>query len=305
MVRSFSNSLKRPALRVTFHGFLANLALSVLKVGLGLFAHSVALVADGIHSLSDVATDCTVWVGIQLGRRPADRNHPWGHGKFESLAGSAVALVLMALALAIIIKSGSHLYAGQTPAKGFWVLAVAAFSVVVKELLFRKTRDVAREEHSPALLANAWHHRSDALSSVAVLLGAAATLLGWPQAEPIAAIVVGVLILLSSGHILLQSLTELTDSAAEQHFRQELESIIATEKEIASWHAYRSRRVGRQVYVECHILVEPEISVRQSHDITKRMERKLNEVLPEKINLIIHVEPNLPEEQVVMLSDKP
>lgn len=210
---------KDRGIRITLGGLGVNLALGAVKFGVGAAMGSMALVADGVHSLSDLVTDLVVWGGLRLSQRPADRSHAYGHGKFETVATALVALALFAAGGWIAAEAMLALMAGAVSIPGPLVASVAAVSVAAKEWLFRATRRVARQLRSSSLEANAWHHRSDALSSVAVLVGGLAATAGFVQGDQAAAIAVALLVGWAATRILRGALYELTEgalSAAEQ-----------------------------------------------------------------------------------------
>ena len=188
------NAREKKIRTITLWGSLLNFVLMVLKIISGLLVQSSALVADGFHSLSDLITDFLVLLGTKLSSRPADETHPYGHKKFETLASQLMALILIAIGVGFILSSGAAILRHEHNFPGVVVLIVAVISVISKEVLFDKTRKVSRETESAALYANAWHHRSDALSSVAVLIGGGVSLFGWGHGDQLATIVVGFMI---------------------------------------------------------------------------------------------------------------
>jgi len=276
---------------ITVVGGVINAGLFALKFGLGLLSGSMALVADGIHSLSDLATDLVVIGGIRLADRPADRSHAYGHGKFETLAGLAVALALLVAGAWLIWDSavGSRVGGGHPP--GVMIMAVAGLSILVKEGLYRVTCRTARRVHSTALQANAWHHRTDALSSVAVLLGGAATALGYPGGDKVAAVVVGAMVLMAALRILGRAFHELVEGALSEEEQRTIARAIESVDGVQGWHRLRTRRLGRQALVDVHIQVDPAMPVREAHDIATRVERTVSQALGERASVVVHVEP--------------
>lgn len=281
-----------PEKRIVYLGLIINIVLIVAKLAGGILVSSLALIADGIHSLTDLVTDLIVLWGLKLSARPADKNHPYGHGKLETLASLMVAAILLVVGLGIMKKAFSCLlYGAPHPIDPRWVLSIALFSVVLKEFVYQKTITLARRLHSPALEANAWHHRSDALSSLVVLVGAAVTWLGWSGGDLAAGLVVGGMIAFVALKIGYQGVGQLLEEAVSPAIQQEIETTLNQFTEILSWHHLRTRRVGREVFLDVHILVPGEMSVAAGHELAHRLEEFLKETLPYSLNIIIHVEP--------------
>lgn len=277
---------------ITLWGIFANVFLMVIKIIAGIFVRSSALVADGFHSLSDLATDFIVLVSARLSSRPPDETHPYGHKKFDTLATQVIGLVLMVVGLLFVWNAGAHVYKGEISYPGFMVLVVAGISVFLKELLFVLTRKISKETHSTTLYANAWHHRSDSLSSVAVLIGGIASLLGWGHADHMATIAVGLMIMGVAGKILYEGLIELSEHAADKESIQKIEDVLNRESDVFDWHALRTRKVGGELFVDVHLVVDPDISVRESHEICNKIERKMHEELTKPANILIHCDPH-------------
>jgi len=280
-----------PAVRITLVGLCVNLGLTAVKFGVGLASGSMALVADGVHSLSDLVTDLVVLGGLRLSRRPADASHAYGHGKFETLATALVALALFAAGGWIAGEAVRALLTRAAHVPGLAVAGVAALSVIVKEWLFRATRKVAREVRSSSLEANAWHHRSDALSSVAVLVGGVLTAAGFVQGDQAAAIAVAALIGWAAVGILRQALYELTEGALPEAEQDRVAQAIAAVDGVQSWHKLRTRTSGRGAFVDVHIQVDPHLSVAESHAIASRVEAAVRGVLGGVVSVVVHIEP--------------
>ena len=276
---------------ITLWGILANIFLMAVKIFSGVLIRSSALIADGFHSLSDLATDFVVLAGTRLSNRPPDEAHPYGHKRFETLATQVVGLILLVVGFGFIWKAGAAIYRGEENFPGGIVLVVAGISVVAKEVLFVLTRKVSRETHSTALYANAWHQRSDSLSSLADLIGGVAGLLGWGYADNVATIVVGLMIAGVAGRILYEGLIEITEHSADKESIDTINQILSAEQEVLDWHALRTRRVGGELFVDLHLLVDPELSVRDSHVICERVEEKIDRELRKPVNVLIHIEP--------------
>jgi cation diffusion facilitator family transporter len=276
---------------ITIWGIFVNIFLVVIKIFFGVIVRSSALVADGFHSLSDLATDFIVLVSTHLSSRPPDETHPYGHKKFDTIASQVIGLVLLGVGLIFVWKAGTHIYQGEISYPGFMVLVVAAISVFLKELLFVLTRKVSRETQSTSLYANAWHHRSDSLSSVAVLIGGIASLLGWGHADHVATIAVGLMIMGVAGKILYDGLIELSEHAADKESIQKIKDVLDRESEVFEWHALRTRKVGGELFVDVHLVVDPNLSVRESHKICDKVEKEMLEELVKPANILIHCDP--------------
>jgi cation diffusion facilitator family transporter len=277
---------------ITLWGILVNLFLFSIKIFIGVLVGSSALLADGFHSLSDLATDFVVLAGVRLSSRPPDDAHPYGHKRFETLASQIVGFVLLAVGFGFIWRAGTWIFRGVKSYPGFMVLVVAGVSVIAKEIIFFLTRKISRETYSAALYANAWHHRSDSLSSGAVLVGGVASLLGWGHADHMATLVVGLMIMGVAGKILYEGLIEVTEHSADRETIQKIKNILLGEKDVFDWHALRTRKVGGELFVDVHILVDPDISVKQSHEICSKIEDEIQRKLIKPVNVLIHIEPH-------------
>jgi len=282
-------------IRVTLFGIVINVALSLIKLIVGVFAGSVALVADGIHSASDIATDLVVLGGIRLSSKPADPSHPYGHGRYETLSGGLVAGALILVGLYIAWEAGSALYAQQEVYPGLVVVLVAMVSVLANEWIYRRTIRVARRFRSPALHANAWHHRSDALSSVAVLIGGLGGLLGWGHADQVAGIVVGLMVVAAGAKTVRDVLHELVEGSLSRVDLEMIQTAIERVSAVRSWHALRTRSVGREPFVDLHVLVDPTLSLLQGHRISMQVEEAVKSACKRPVNVMVHVEPDTPE----------
>jgi cation diffusion facilitator family transporter len=280
---------------VTNLGILTNIVLSAVKVVVGILAGSIALIADGIHSLSDMVTDIAVLLGVYFGSKRPDRDHPYGHGRIETFAAAFIALVLVFGGMVMIYYAAVDMAKGNIRTAHTAVPVVAVISIVCKELLYRATKKVAIESHSTALYANAWHHRSDALSSVAVLIGFVSLRAGFGYGDQIAAIAVGLMIILVGVRVTGDCLRELTESAIDSRTVEHIESIISANSLIRHWHKLRTRTVGREVFLDLHILVDPDLNIAAAHQIAESLESALHEQITRPVNVTVHIEPDAPE----------
>lgn len=280
---------------ITYAGLVVNLALAGIKIAIGLFAASLALVADGIHSLSDLATDVIVLLGLRLGSKKPDQMHPYGHGRAETFSAGLVALILIVVGAVMIHNATMAIARDEITNLRFSVIAAAMLSIAAKEWLYRATRKIAIRSHSPALYANAWHHRSDAWSSVAVVIGTISLAFGFGHGDQLAAIAVGLMVIWVGVKIIGDCARELSETAIDSDTIEHIKQIINSDSSIHQWHKLRTRRVGREVFLDLHILVDPDLNVTAAHEITERIEKTLDEEIILPINIVIHIEPDVPE----------
>jgi cation diffusion facilitator family transporter len=281
--------------RITYIGMWLNSALAVVKIIVGFLAGSLSLVADGVHSFSDLATDIAVLLGVRLGSRKPDSSHPYGHGRAETFAGGFVAMILILVGGAMIYYATLVIARDEVTQANFAVLGIAVVSVFSKEWLYRITKKVAVESHSPSAYANAWHHRSDSFSSVAVVIGFIALEVGFTHGDQVAAIAVGLMIIWVGIKVIGETFRELTESSIDSDTIAHIQNIINANSSIHHWHKLRSRTVGREVFLDVHILVDPALNVAAAHEISENLEKSLEEQISRPINITIHIEPDTPE----------
>jgi len=280
---------------ITYLGMVVNIALSVIKIIIGLLAASLALVADGIHSLSDVATDVAVLLGLRLGSKEPDQSQPYGHGRAETFSAGLVALILIVVGGAMIYYATLAIARDEITTPCLGVLVAAVISIAAKERLYKATQKVAIQSHSPALYANAWHHRSDALSSVAVVAGYVSLQFGFGHGDQVAAITVGLMIIWVGIRVVGDALRELAEAAVDPDTIEQIKSIINSDSSIRQWHKLRTRTVGREVFLDLHILVDPDLKITAAHEIAEKLEKTLDEQITRPINITVHIEPDTPE----------
>jgi cation diffusion facilitator family transporter len=275
-----------------------NMALFAFKLVAGIVGRSGAMVADAIHSASDFTTDIVVLAFVRISAKPRDDDHKWGHGKYETLASLIIGLALFAVGVEILIDSADKIKAFAEgvvlPRPGVIAIVAAALSIVVKEALYRWTVRVGKRVESPSVVANAWHHRSDALSSVGALVGIGlAYFLGeeWRIADPIAEIVVAALIVNVAIDLCRNSLAELLEKSLPRAVEEEILLIISSVPNVCDPHNLRTRRIGADIAIEVHIRVEGSMTVYDSHEISKTIERALRERFGERTAVAIHIEP--------------
>lgn len=282
---------------VTWVGFWTNVGLSAFKILAGIFGRSSAMIADGIHSASDLLTDVVVLVVIGVSRRKADSSHSYGHGKIETFATFIIALLLGAVGIGIFIDGLERVIrslGGETlPRPGWIALGMAVVSIIAKEWLFRYTMSAARRIQSSALEANAWHHRSDALSSLATTVGiAGAMFLGvrWRILDPIAAMFVSVLIVVMAWRLASGAVKELVEASLPREVTDRMKHIIVNTPGVKSFHELRTRRNGNRMIVDVHIKVDPQLTIVEGHDIATEVEVRLRDAFS-PISVNIHIEP--------------
>ena len=284
--------------KVTLWGSIGNLVLLSFKFVAGIVAGSSAMVADAVHSLSDFLTDLIVLVFVRIGAKPQDDSHDYGHGKFETLATLFVALALVGAAIGIIfngsLKIARWLQGETLEAPGMLALWAALLSILVKEILFRITIAKGKALESPAVIANAWHHRSDALSSIGAAIGiGGAILLGqrWAVLDPLASIVVGGMLVKVAWDLLKVSTGELTDSSLSAETEREIEDIFRSFPQVSEPHNLRTRRIGNRIAIESHVRLDGGMTLDEAHDIVSAIEDRIRERFGHGTIVTIHMEP--------------
>jgi cation diffusion facilitator family transporter len=268
-----------------------DLGLGSLKIIVGWFANSHALIADGIHSFSDLATDVIVWFLSHIGRQEPDEDHPYGHARFETIGTVALGAILLVVAAALVYDSVVRLMSIESIQRPGWsALVAAALSFVVKEWLFRITQSIGKRIKSNLMIANAWHHRSDSFSSVIVFVGVGGALLGVEWLEMIAALGVAVMIGQIGWSLGRQSIQELVDTALSAEELEELQSSMTVVNGVLGIHSLRTRRMGNDVLVDIHIQVDPSISVSEGHQIGEWVSQKLISEFPHINDVIFHID---------------
>jgi cation diffusion facilitator family transporter len=279
--------------RVTLWGLGVNLCLSVGKFAIGILGSSQALIADAVHSLSDTSTDLAVLIGVQYWSAPADANHPHGHGRIETLISFFISIVLAGVGLGLAYRAIVTLPESHKTAPEWIVFPAACMSIILKESLYRWTVHVGKRVRSSAVIANAWHQRSDALSSlpVAVAVLGARIQPGWAFLDNIAAVIVSVLILQAVWEIARPALNQLVDTGADQKEQQTILELALGSDGVLAVHALRTRYIGPGLQVDLHVMVEPELTVREGHDIANIVKQRLLRERPDIVDVLVHIEP--------------
>ncbi|WP_318491108.1 cation diffusion facilitator family transporter [Photobacterium leiognathi] len=287
--------------KVTWIGSLANIALAFIKITIGKMTGSQALIADGVHSFSDLVTDTAILIGSRYWTAPADKEHPYGHGRFETLTNIFIGVLLALVGIGIGWESLTSISEQAHSKPGMLAFAAAVVSIVVKELLYRWTAIKAKEINSRALYANAWHHRSDALSSLPVAIAVIANYFV-PELhylDQIAALIVTAMILKAAAEILWPAVLEITEAKADADIENKIQAYAAEDSDIKEVHAIRSRRTGSTILLDFHLLVDPEMSVDKAHTIAENFKSHLLQELDEVVDIIIHIEPFNCKERVL------
>ena len=281
------------ALQITWVGFAVNLMLAGLKFAFGIFGRSQAVVADAVHTLSDMVTDLLILIGIKFWSAPADECHPYGHQRIETICTVAIATLLAIAAAGIGWDAVRRMSHPVCPPLSF-VFIAPLISIIVKEILFRRTRAVGRRIKSPAVIANAWHHRSDAISSIPPLVAVVAAAVNpkWAFLDPVGALIVGLLILKVAWEIAAPALAELTEKAAAPEETQEIEVLTLAVPGVHSIHRVRTRRLGAGIFVDLHVVVDGSLTVREGHDIANAIQTRLLIDGPSVTDVTVHIEPD-------------
>lgn len=306
MVMGFANEVNREKeiYKLTLWGSFVNFLLLVFKFVAGFVGNSAAMIADAVHSLSDFITDIIVILFVRVSSMPKDENHHYGHGKYETLATAIIGVVLFAVGVGILVNAVETIidffHGKELAAPNIWALGAAAVSIVFKEALYQYTVYKGKNLNSNAVMANAWHHRSDALSSIGTLLGiSGAMFLGekWRVLDPIAAFLVSIFILKVAIELTKASLEELLEKSLPKKTQEKILNIIHSFPEVKSPHNLRTRHIGSNIAIEFHIRMDGNLSLNEVHEITKRMENALKAEFGPLTHIGIHMEPINPEKE--------
>ena len=288
----------KEAQRVTWIGFFANLLLSAGKIAAGMIGQSSAMLADGVHSLSDFVTDVIVIIFIRLSGKQSDSDHTYGHGKYETFATLLISLVLLAVALGLLWESGFKIVAaleGEVlPQPGMIALWAALISIVIKELLFRYTRFIGTKINSSVVIANGWHHRSDAFSSIGTAIGiTGAIFLGehWRVLDPIAGLIVSLFIVRVAYQLGKPCIDELLEHALPSEECQRIESAIVSNTQVVSYSELKTRKIGNNIAIDVHIQLDMNLTFVDAHTITTEVEEAIKQALGTNVYVNIHTEP--------------
>ena len=284
--------------KVTLIGSLGNVLLMIFKFIAGIAGHSSAMVADAVHSLSDFLTDVVVLIFVHVSAKPQDESHDYGHGKFETMATFLIALALIGAAIGIIFSGSTKLVAWldgeELEAPGMLALWAALLSILVKEVLYRYTARRGKELESQAMIANAWHHRSDALSSIGAAIGiGGAILLGhrWTVLDPLASIVVGAMLVKVAVKLMKTSVDELTECSLPAEMENEIMALILSQSDVQEPHNLRTRRIGNRIAIEVHVRMRGDHSLNFAHEKATALGRLMKERFGPQTHVTVHMVP--------------
>ena len=289
---------EKEIVRITLWGSVVNVTLTALKFAAGILGCSAAMIADAVHSLSDLLTDFVVLLFVRISSRPADSDHPYGHGKYETLATVIVAVALLAvggvLAAEGVQKILSAIHGEELVMPGRIALWAALISIAAKEIIYLLTIRVSRRVQSSALEANAWHHRTDALSSVATSIGIGGALLfggKWAILDPIAAVLVSIFILVAAARLLHEAMQDLLEKRLPEEVENEIRAMVAADSEMSEMHKLRTRRVGNVYSIEMHLRMDGNMPLAEAHRHSAMLEQRLRERFGQQTMITIHMEP--------------
>lgn len=285
---------------VTLWGAVANMLLCIFKMAAGIVGRSSAMIADAIHSLSDLFSDVVVLVMVRIAAKGRDVSHDYGHGKFETLATAIISLILLVVGGRLMAGAVGNIHTvvkgGQLPQPGKIAFWAAIASIAVKEFLYHWTAHTGREAGSDTIIANAWHHRSDALSSVGSAAGIGGAILfggKWTVLDPIVGGIISIIIIVVAVRMMIPALNELTEASLPEETEKEISGILLSVNGISDAHALKTRKAGPDVIIDVHIVVDPEMTVAKAHDLTDIAETALKKKFGEGTQISIHVEPDI------------
>ena len=291
-------SREKEIYKVTLIGSAGNAALLTFKFIAGVMGNSSAMIADAVHSLSDFVTDLLVLVFVSISAKPQDQSHDYGHGKFETIASFLIGLALVAAATGIVVSGSTKLWdwwcGEQLESPGWIALWAALLSILIKELLYQYTARKGKALDSQVMVANAWHHRSDALSSIGAAIGIGGAIwLGqrWTVLDPLASIVVGLMLVKVAYELLKTSVGELTERSLPEETEQEIVEIIQSFDDVQEPHNLRTRRIGNRIAIEAHVRMDGQLPLSVVHERATSIERKLKERFGQKTHVTLHMEP--------------
>ena len=292
-----SNNRTKASQKVTIVGALIDFLLSIIKIILGFIGQSGALIADGVHSFSDLLTDWVTWYAAKLSGDAPDADHPYGHERFETVATLGLSIFLAIVGTIIIFEGFGRFSNPNELRHENWLIAAAALSVLSKEALYWYTVKVARDINSDLLKANAWHHRTDAFSSIVVVIGIIGSANGYFFLDSVAAIIVGILIIYIGWQLGFEATKELVDTSIDQEDIKALRFALSEIKGVNSVHTLRTRKVGHKKSADVHVQVNPFLSVSEGHIISVSVERVAKECIEELDDVTVHIDPENDEEK--------
>ena len=286
------------AINVSRNTVIGNIAMFVLKLIAGLVGHSAAMISDAIHSLTDVLSTITVMIGVKLANKEADEDHPYGHERFESVAALIIAGILLATGLGIGYSGLKTVFSGDYDSiiiPSTVALVAAVISLLAKEVMYWYTRNAAKKINSPALMADAWHHRSDALSSIGSFIGILGAQIGFPVMDSLASLVISLFIVKVSIKILLDAISRMTDRAVDDDIQKQIRSIALAQEDVRGVDQLKTRMFGDKIYVDIEIRLDKLTPLYDSHEIAHFVHDAIEETMPNVKHCMVHVNPDLPD----------
>ena len=279
-----------PGIKVTLIGTASNLILSIIKFAGGIIGHSAAMIADATHSVSDLLTDMIVLIMFKVGQKPKDEDHPYGHGKAETLGTTVVGFIIISVGIGLAYEAWEMIQSGISRIPEPLAAGTALISIFIKEWLFRYTRSVGEKSNNSLLLANAWHHRSDAISSIAALVGIIGAMLGFPALDPIAATMVAFMIMKVGYELTLGGFRDLMDTALDEKDTRNIQVAIDNISGVLKSHDLRTRKIGGEILMDVHIQVDSDLTVTEGHEVAERVRRQLIKNYPNTQDVLVHVD---------------
>ena len=298
---------EKTAVKVSVVSIVGNIALSLLKLLAGIFAHSGAMISDAVHSASDVFSSIVVIIGVRLSARDSDDDHPYGHERLECVAAIILAMVLLVTGLFIGYKAGVNIVSGDyenLAVPGVLAIVAAVVSIVVKEAMYRYTKHYAKKLDSGALMADAWHHRSDALSSVGALIGVVGARMGFPVLDSVASLVICVFIAKAAFDIFKDAVDKMVDHSCDKETEDELWECVMNQDGVIGVDLLNTRLFGNKIYVDIEIAVDGDLTLREGHAIAERVHSTIERNFPKVKHIMVHVNP-AGEEKTYPATDKP
>jgi cation diffusion facilitator family transporter len=297
-------SISKLKARASYVGAAINVFQTVIKISFGILGQSAALIADGIHSLSDLLSDLLVIIAVKLGSREADYEHPYGHRRFETIATVILGVSLVVIGGGVTWSVMNRMaHPEHLPVPNLIGMGIAALSIFINEGLYQYTKRIARKTRSKLLLANAWHQRSDAISSIVVLFGIGAVILGYPLADAIAAIVVALMVAKIGLNLVLESIKELVDTSLPPKLVAEIRKAIMSIDGVEGIHLLRTRQMGEDALIDAHIIVDPRITVSEGHSIGDTVRDELISRFDDIMDVLVHVDPE--DDEALFETGKP
>ncbi|MDY6969178.1 MAG: cation diffusion facilitator family transporter [Spirochaetota bacterium] len=284
---------------ITWVGFFTHLILTAFKLFAGLAGNSAAMIADSIHSLSDFATDIFILISFKIVKKPPDKSHKYGHGKFETLTTTIIGVVLLIIGFGILYSNGKDIYLiiifqRMIDSPNIIALVAALLSIIANELLYRYTNVIGNQIQSQAVIANAWHHRSDAFSSIGTFIGIGGAILlgaGWRILDPIAAVIVSIFIIKVAYNIACGGIKELLEESLDENTENNILTIINSVNEVKYPHELRTRRMSNKIIIDVHIKVDNSLNIVEAHNINNKIEKKIKAKYGNNTIINIHTEP--------------